>query len=313
MDHPGFHGRRWVAPDRLAINWLGGSPVKHVNGARVWLATDEGLAGTGTLTGVKLTPSRRSMASATVRLKQTPDGGSRPGARRVYGGFDFGTPVRRSGCRLYARAADDLVGVYAILQTAVQLARRGSLATSPFLGLLTRAEEVGFIGAIGHLELGWLTRAERSVMCVSLEASRTLPGAVIGKGPVVRLGDRRTVFHADGLKTLRDLARRRLRGRHQSRIMDGGACEASVTTAYGLPTIGISVPLGNYHNQGFEGGLGCRAPEGPAPEFVHLEDVNGLLRLCTSLVSEKLDWTHPWEDVRAKMNKDLRRYQHLLR
>ncbi len=70
---------------------------------------------------------------------------------------------------------------------------------------------------------------------VSLEASRTLPGAVVGKGPVVRLGDRRTVFDAGALKVLSELAERVLPGGHQRRIMEGGVCEATAATVYGLP------------------------------------------------------------------------------
>ena len=46
-----------------------------------------------------------------------------------------------------------------------------------FIGLLTRAEEVGFIGAIAHFDLGWLTRAGRPIICVNLENFRTSRGA----------------------------------------------------------------------------------------------------------------------------------------
>ena len=96
----------------------------------------------------------------------------------------------------------------------------------PFIGLLTRGEEVGFVGAVKHFESAYLAKARRPLMVVSLEASRTLTGAIIGKGPVVRLGDRRTVFDAGGLQVLSQLAERLLPKAHQRRIMDGGACEA---------------------------------------------------------------------------------------
>src|SRR3989338_3353690 len=33
MDHPGFHGVRWVSDRRLAVKWPGGAPVKHLDGA----------------------------------------------------------------------------------------------------------------------------------------------------------------------------------------------------------------------------------------------------------------------------------------
>ena len=40
MDHPGFHGVRWLSPRRLLVKWHGGSPVKHLHNSRVWLAND---------------------------------------------------------------------------------------------------------------------------------------------------------------------------------------------------------------------------------------------------------------------------------
>jgi putative aminopeptidase FrvX len=312
MDHPGFHGVRWLSGTRLKVKWHGGSPVRHVHGSRVWLATRDGVRMEGRLERVRLVKSRRAIHAAEVRVT----GGMsqpRPKAGTLYGGFGFRAPVWRSGEKLYTKAADDLIGVFAIIDTAMALrASRGSGKSPPFLGLLTRAEEVGFIGAIGHLELGWLSAVGRPVVCVSLEASRTLPGALIGKGPVVRLGDRRTTFHPDYLAVLSDVARKTLPKKHQRRIMDGGACEATAATAYGLPAIGISVPLGNYHNEGLEGGPDCRAPRGPAPEFVHLDDIEGMSKLCRALMRARWPWEKPWAAQRRSMQKRLREYRKLL-
>jgi endoglucanase len=235
-----------------------------------------------------------------------------PQAQRLYGGFAFRAPVWRSGKRIYTKAADDLIGVFAILQTARALYRRVGRQRPPFIGLLTRAEEVGFVGAIAHLELGWMDARRRPLVAVSLEASRTLPGARIGKGPVVRLGDRRTVFSADGMQLLSELAARVLPQTHQRRIMDGGACEATAATAFGIPTLGLTVPLGNYHNQGLEGGADCPRPQGPAPEFVHLDDVQGLLTLCRALFDARLRWGDPWATTRRRLSRNRRQYARLL-
>ena len=95
--------------------------------------------------------------------------------------------------------------------------------------------------------------------------------------------------------------------------MDGGACEAMVATAYGLPPIGISLPLGNYHNEGFEGEPDCRAARGPAPEFVHLDDIEGMLKLCRALMQSGLPWNQPWKIQRRLMRKRLQEYRVLLR
>jgi putative aminopeptidase FrvX len=312
-DHPGFHGVKWLGNKLLKIKWHGGSPVKHVSGARIWLATEKGLAAEGKLSQVKLSKPGYSIDTATVKISSDNFQPRPPAATRLYGGFKFRSPVWQSGQKLYCHAADDLVGVFCILATAGKVfGRPRAKKNLPFLGLLTRAEEVGFIGAIAHLDLDWLRKARRPILAVSLEASRTLPGAEIGKGPIVRLGDRRTVFSANELQVLTELATQTLKQKHQRRIMDGGTCEATVTTAYGLPTIALSVPLGNYHNQGFEGGADCRKPEGPAPEFVHLDDVDGQLDLCQALMQTDLRWKDPWHGVRERLQKNFQHYQRLL-
>ncbi len=309
MDHPGFHGVRWLTPTVLEVRWHGGSPTRHLRGAPVWLATEAGWAGQGVMHAARLEAGGRAIASAQIHLRGAPP--SRPAARAVFGGFDFRRPVWRSGGRLHTRAADDLVGVFCIVATAVEtFAQRGR---APFLGLLTRAEEVGLVGAVAHFELGWLARAARPVVCVSLEASRTLPGAEVGKGVIVRLGDRRTPFDANGAQVLTRLAEEVLPGRHQRRVMDGGSCEGSAATAWGFPTIALAVPLGNYHNQGLEGGPDCRGRLGPAPEFVHLGDVEGQRRLCAALLRPGLEWRDPWGPVRDRLRRNLQDYRTRLR
>ena len=311
MDHPGFHGLRWLARDRLRAQWHGGAPTRNLRGARVWLADTNGARYDGRLVAARLRNDGRTIDTVEVKISSTIPK-PRPAAATVYGGFRFRAPVWRSGQRLYTQVADDLVGGFAIVTTALRAHRQRGNSHSLFLGLLTRAEEVGFVGAIGHFKLGWLARAQRPVVCVSLETSRTLPNAVIGKGPVVRLGDRRTVFDADALNVLTQVAQRELPQHHQRRIMDGGACEATAATMYGLTAIGISVPLGNYHNQGIEGGPDCPRPNGPAPEFVPLDDVDGLLTLCRGLLRPGLAWRDPWANERRRYQKLLQNYRRLI-
>lgn len=310
MDHPGFHGLRWVDKERLAIQWHGGSPLKHLAGAKVWLANDESELGEGQLSKVSLLKTGWAIDKAEVRFsRDTLQSLTRYKAKTLFGGFVFRSHCWISGKRLYTRAADDLAGVFCIVDTAIHLYRKTNKKKPPFIGLLTRAEEVGFVGAVNHFQNSPLTSARRPVVCVSLEASRTLPGAVIGKGPVVRQGDRRTTFDNGGLEVLTALAEKILPKRHQRRVMDGGSCEATAATAWGLPTIGITLPLGNYHNQGFEGGMDCPKLEGPAPEFVHLDDIAGELALCRALMKPGLDWDDPWAVVRHRLQKNTSRYK----
>lgn len=311
MDHPGFHGERWLAPKRLRIQWHGGSPIKKLDGARVWIADASGWRGSGILKKVKMRPSGRAIESAEVAVTDATL--SQEPAKAFFGGFQFRAPVWRQGKLVYTKAADDLVGAFATASLAMKLYRSRRAGHENFIGLLTRAEEVGFIGAIGHFELGWLQKAKRKVLCVSLETSRTLPGADIGKGPVVRLGDRATVFDASALRVFRAIAQKTLPGKHQMRVMDGGTCEGTAATAYGFASIGISIPLGNYHNQSFQGGPDSRGPDGPAPEFVHLDDIEGLLKLCEGLMQNSLPWSRPWDEMTRGFRKELARYRRLLR
>jgi putative aminopeptidase FrvX len=311
MDHPGFHGVKWASNNRLQIKWHGGSPIKHLSGAKVWLANDDMLLADGHLTKIKLLQSRMAIDTAEVLLSNSDSELNRLKAKSLYGSFSFRSHYWISRKRLYTRAADDLVGVFTILSTAIDLFQRGK-SNQSFLGILTRAEEVGFVGAVRHLQTGWLDARKRPVVCVSLEASRTLPHAVVGKGPVVRLGDRRTIFDSGYLQVLTQIAEKILPGRYQRRIMDGGSCEATATTAWGLPTIGITLPLGNYHNQGYEGGMDCPHPEGPAPEFVHLDDIDGELKLCRGLMQKGLNWHDSWSPVRLRLDKIANKYNKLL-
>lgn len=314
-DHPGFHGTEWIDAEHLAFKWHGGSPTAHLEGAKVWLADHEGFVGEGRVEKSELIESGRAIDRGVIRVKDL----RRPArATDLFGGFGFRETHWRESDLLYTKAADDLIGVYAILETALALKAKKRLGgapgkSAPFIGLLTRAEEVGFIGAIAHFELGWLKGAKRKLLAVSLETSRTLPGAEIGKGPVVRLGDRKSVFDSGGTQVFSDLAARVLPGKHQRRIMDGGSCEGTAATAYGIPTIAISVPLGNYHNQSFEGGPDAAPSNGPAPEFVSVSDIEGLSALTQAIMEPKLPWNQPFSATVAAFKKSLKNYGKLLK
>lgn len=313
LDHPGFHGVEWKSENTFSIRWHGGSPVELLEGASVWIADASGWLGSGKLKEVNLIPSGRGINNALVE-SEVGIRGKQPKAEAIFGGFRFREPAWQEGDLIYTKGADDLVGSFAIVSLALDLwsKRRGKTAV-PFLAILTRAEEVGFIGALAHLSLGWIDPIRDNVLLISLETSRTFPGAEIGKGPVVRLGDKTTVFDSGALRILMDAAVKRLPDHHQRRIMDGGTCEATAAIAFGLPAIGISIPLGNYHNQSFEGGPDSRGPMGPAPEFVHLNDVQGMIELCKTLLEPKLPWSDPWKTKKKELKKLLSDYRSLLK
>jgi len=304
MDHPGFHLKKWIGPKEAQAEWHGGSPLQWLDQSRVWLADDRNYIAEGLLTKpnvVLINGIRPRLKDMVIVFKDDSLKKNFPDPRSLYGGFKFRAPIWQEGPLLYTKAADDLVGAFAITSLALELfkdRRRNRQRIQNFIGLMTRAEEVGFIGAIAHFDLGWMNRGKRQTICVSLETSRTLAGAEFGKGPVVRLGDRATVFDPGALQVLTQVAKKVLGKQYQRRVMDGGICEAGAAVAFGYPAIGISIPLGNYHNQSFEGGPDCRVPEGPGPEFVHKKDIEGMLKLCGGLLEKGLPWRNPWKGQR---------------
>jgi len=151
--------------------------------------------------------------------------------------------------KLHAAAIDDVLSVAVVLATLTEMA--GRKMRTRVWGAFTRAEEVGFHGAI---ELAEAQRIPRGALVVSVEMSRERPWARIGNGPVVRVGDRMTTFDAGATFFLQEVARS-LRERDsafqaQRCLMDGGSCEATAFAVFGYRVGGLCLPLGNYHNIG---------------------------------------------------------------
>lgn len=331
MDHPGFHGVRWKKSGKrqlLVAQWHGGAPTEKILGARVWTAIENGYASPGRVR--KATFETRpngfkSIKTLEIELTDSPtrcEHCFQIPARELFGGWGFSAPVWTQGSTVYTKAADDLVGVYAILELAKESSQTKPSRRTPWFAILSRAEEVGFIGTLAHLDRFAPTyrSLRHAPLFVSLETSRTLPGARLGHGPVVRLGDRWTVFSPGWTRAFSDLAARVLPGKHQRRVMDGGSCEASAAMAHGFDAIGISVPLANYHNQNFEGGPDILrgASQGVAPEGVDVADVRGMIRLCEALVASGGPHSlatpkAAWDAGRTRFRRSLLRSLKLLR
>jgi endoglucanase len=184
---------------------------------------------------------------------------------------------------LRAPGCDDLAGVAAALSV---LERTRS---DPDLGhvglLLTRAEEVGFVGAIAACVDGTIAPDAR---LICLETSRAFDWAPIGAGPVVRVGDRVSVFTPELTDRVSVIAGD-LDRPTQRKLMDGGACEATAFVAHGFAATCICLPLGNYHNQGDLPRVEAGEVTGvPAPEYIALDDHEGLVELLVA-VARRLD------------------------
>ena len=169
------------------------------------------------------------------------------------------------------RALDDLAGCASILAVLAAL-QVGGGPPGDVYGVFTRAEEVGLVGARLLAEARTLPPDS---LVVSLESSRTLPGAEIGRGPVVRVGDAGFTFSAQA-EAILIKARETLQARPggfpvQRQLMSGGTCEASAFAIYGYQATGIAFPLGNYHNGGLQGRIEA--------EFIHRDDFLGGISL----------------------------------
>ena len=139
------------------------------------------------------------------------------------------------------RALDDRAGCGSILAALAVLSKQP--APGDVYGVFTRAEEVGLVGA---RVMGEAKTLPLETLVVSLEASRTLPGAEIGGGPVIRVGDAGYTFSAEAESALikaRETLQARPEGfKVQRQLMSGGVCEASAFALHGYRTTGIAFP-----------------------------------------------------------------------
>lgn len=209
-------------------------------------------------------------------LGGVPEEWRRNGTRRDFGAFamwDLPAFELKDG-RVHSRACDDLIGCVAIVALFHRLERIGAEAT--VYGLFTRAEEVGFVGAIQLAKSGLVPK---DVTIVSLETSSEKGGlARMGDGVVIRVGDRTSVFDDTATTVLAKVAAD-AKISHQRRLMSGGTCEATAYQLYGYRTAALCVALGNYHN--------CGPDHQIVAEYVSLDDVAGMIQLMTRVVSEE--------------------------
>lgn len=184
--------------------------------------------------------------------------------------FELGGP---GGALVYSRACDDLVGCAAIVAMFQNLEAQG--AECVCVGLFTRAEEVGFVGAVALAQSGLLPE---SLTILSLETSAERPPAKMGDGVIIRVGDRTSLFDPAVTAELVATATE-MQIPFQRALMQGGTCEATAYSLYGYRCGALCVALGNYHNCGPETTI--------APEYVSLSDTEGLVALCTALAQRR--------------------------
>jgi len=190
--------------------------------------------------------------------------------------------------RIYSRACDDLIGCAAILATFFQLEETGAEASVH--GLFSRAEEVGFVGAIELAKGGLLPR---EVTIVSLETSSEKSGGCrMGDGVIVRVGDRTSVFDPATTATFLDLAKRAAIPAQRC-LMSGGTCEATAYQLFGYRCGALCIALGNYHN--------CGPDLRIEPEFVAISDLEAMVGLCGEIARAAAPLSAAEDVLRARL------------
>jgi endoglucanase len=255
LDHPGFEivralpGRRWLA------RFYGGVADSYFRpGVPVWLMPGAVPARLG---------RRHEKRDRTFELRamREPSG---PPRFAVWALENFA--VRRR--QIHARACDDLIGAAAILATLIDL--KQSQARVHVIGVLSRAEEIGFRGA---LALAANRDLPKNSLVISLETSRELPGVEMGQGVILRVGDRTSIFDSEAMRFLAEVAAsvkaRRKDFKFQRALMSGGTCEATAYQEFGYQSAAVCVALGNYHN--------CGERNQIKAEYVSIDDACGMV------------------------------------
>lgn len=200
----------------------------------------------------------------------------------------------REGC-IHSRACDDLVGCAVIVAMFHELER--IRADCSCIGIFSRAEEIGFGGAMKLAQSGTLSK---TLTIISLETSAERPPAKIGEGPIIRVGDRTSIFDSAATAEMLSIAQRG-KIRVQRCLMPGGTCEATAYQLYGYRSAALCVALGNYHN--------CASDETIAAEFVSLTDVQGLARLCTQIAAARRRPADAEATLRTRLEENLANYE----
>jgi len=274
LDHPGFVVTDSIDAHHVAWQFLGGVADAYFVGARVEFFPQGSEPVAGTITSIKSEGRNRAGLAKVARPVSTGTIGRWRFSKRSLG-------IR--GNRLRAPGCDDLAGVAAALGALDGIRSKANLGNVGVL--LTRAEEVGFIGAIGACKEGYLA-PETQLLCI--EMSRSFADSPIGGGPVVRVGDASSVFDrsitnhlskvAHGLATTSAFT-------WQRKLMVGGSCEATAFGAYGYSSSCLCLPLGNYHNMADIDGVAAGTSEAKvAPEEISVRDFEGLVKLLVASV-----------------------------
>jgi putative aminopeptidase FrvX len=289
-DHPAFVALTMRDQRTLRAAFRGGVMADYFPGAKVRFRSDGRWIKAKVIKLTKiLRPAGRPARPTEVRLTV-----SKPIEPGAVGVWDLPKPILR-GDRLYGPSCDDIAGVAGMLTLLERLSRKRARAEA--YCLFTRAEEVGFIGAIAAARAGTIPKR---CPVIAIETSKELPNARIGDGPILRVGDRMSVFTpavtAFCERVAKNLLKRRKTFTYQRKLMDGGSCESTAYAAYGYPATGICLALGNHHNMDTRRGR-------IAPEYISLRDWRQMVDWFEAIALDKAGFGDEFAPVRVEFDK----------
>ena len=306
LDHPAFVVHKQIDESHLELEFRGGVNDAYFVGAKVEVFDDANQSFEGSI--VSLQSKTKPFKRVKVKLK-----------KNIAGMFVEGDIARWKlkpsvikGDSLHAPACDDLAGVAAALGALDKLKSERGMGHVGVL--LTRAEEIGFVGAIAAAKNKSVPKSSR-LLC--LETSRSFPESPIGGGPILRVGDKTSVFGPELTNAIteimNDYQKKSPSFKWQRKLMPGGTCESTAFCQYGYLSTCLCLPLGNYHNmRDIDGVLQKKKPAKIASEIISIRDYHGLIKMlvisCVGLDKPRSSNT----SIKGLLENRLALHKHLL-
>ncbi|MEM7228085.1 MAG: M20/M25/M40 family metallo-hydrolase [Planctomycetota bacterium] len=285
LDHPAFVVRRMIDDRTVELEFRGGVNNPYFENARVDIYADDDTVVTGKIT--KLDPKAKPFKRVIVALSRKTDI-VQPGDVGRWAFRGRGAEPEIVNGLLHTPACDDLAAVAAALSALDVI--RGKRGMNNVGVLLTRAEEIGFIGTLAVCKDKSVPKSAR---LICLENSRSYPESPIGGGPILRVGDKISVFDPKltnriGL-IMTEHAKKNPDYVWQRKLMPGGACEATAFSTFGYESTCLCLPLGNYHNMSdIDAVAKGKRPARVKPEVISVDDYHGLIEMLI-VVARELD------------------------